>query len=103
MYKKMLDSERSRNQRQGSESFSREVEFMRWFPLPSLQMVFLTNVKRALCPIIRVEKDIREDGFIFPLFCAAIHMTGSLLISKKSMIIGNTSFPSNMSKESCFA
>ena len=34
----ILDFERSRNQRQGPEFFSREVEFMRWYPV-----VFLTN------------------------------------------------------------
>ena len=32
----ILDFERSRNQRQGSEFFSREVEFMRWFPVALL-------------------------------------------------------------------
>ena len=34
----ILDFERTRNQRQGSKFFSREVEFMRWFPV-----AFLTN------------------------------------------------------------
>ena len=29
----IFDFELSRNQRQGSEFFSREVEFMRWFPV----------------------------------------------------------------------
>ena len=33
---RILDLERSRNQRQGSEYFSREVEFMRWFPIAFL-------------------------------------------------------------------
>ena len=32
----ILDFGRSRNQRQGSESFSRVVESMRWFPVPFL-------------------------------------------------------------------
>ena len=34
----LLDFERNRSQRQGSEFVSREVEFMRWFPV-----AFLTN------------------------------------------------------------
>ena len=33
-----LDSKRSRNQRQGCEFFSRQVEFMRWF-----SVAFLTD------------------------------------------------------------
>ena len=32
----ILDFECSRNQRQGSEFFSREGDFMRWFPVVSL-------------------------------------------------------------------
>ena len=34
----ILDFERNKNQRHGSEFFSREVGFMRWFPV-----AYLTN------------------------------------------------------------
>ena len=36
--RRMFDCELSRNQRHGSESFSREVELIRWLPV-----AFLTN------------------------------------------------------------
>ena len=49
LLRRILDFEHSRNQRKGSEFFSREVGFMRWFPA-----ALLTNGCRFYCDTCRI-------------------------------------------------